>query len=389
MIENKDKKLCCGCNACVQKCPQKCIEMKEDGEGFIYPHVNKNECANCNICNKVCPINNSIFQVSHREAYAAYSIDDELRNKSSSGGIFSLCAENVLNNQGVVFGAAFDEKFTVHHISIKSVNDLNLLQGSKYLQSRIENTYKEAEDILKKGIAVLYSGTACQIAGLKRYLKKDYDNLFTIDVLCHGVPSPKVWKKYIEEQEKSYKSNIKSIFFRSKKFGWKTYAVELKFNNSTAYENIFSKDAFMKIFLKNICLRPSCYDCKFKTLNRPSDLTIGDCWGIDNYMPEMDDDKGTSVLLIHSDKGKELFDRIKSKIIFKEGEIDKFKPQYLCEDLFGNASIFEKGLSIVWMDNEDFNKVRIMSSARINVKKIKGEATDRMWRFTNLDADQQ
>lgn len=193
------------------------------------------------------------------------------------------------NEGGVVFGAAFDDDFLVHHIAIESIEDLKLLQGSKYLQSKIQNKYKEAQDFLNKGRKVLFSGTACQIAGLKSFLRKEYDNLFAIDVLCHGVPSQKAWQKYLEDKEKKYDSSLNKIEFRNKATGWKEYSVKIAFSNSKTYTEIFPVDDYMKLFLCNICLRPSCYDCKFKSLNRPSDITLGDCWGVESYMPDMDD----------------------------------------------------------------------------------------------------
>lgn len=293
MIQINDKKDCCGCGACMLSCPSECISLKEDKEGFLYPHVNAELCINCGACERSCPVLNcELSEGVLPDAYVAYADDDVLRENSSSGGMFSLFAENILNSGGVVFGAAFDSDFTVHHIVVESVDELSKLRGSKYLQSRTENAFKEAEDYLKSGRKVLYTGTACQIAGLKRYLKRDYTNLYTVDVLCHGVPSPKVWKKYLEEQEKTHGAAVRRTFFRNKKYGWKTYAVSLDFSNETVYERIFKEDSFMKLFLGNICLRPSCHDCKFKGLSRPSDITIGDCWGIEKIMSDMDDDKG-------------------------------------------------------------------------------------------------
>ncbi|QHQ59955.1 4Fe-4S dicluster domain-containing protein [Anaerocolumna sedimenticola] len=326
MISISDKKYCSGCNACVQKCPKHCIKMVEDEEGFLYPSVNKNECVDCGFCEKVCPVINAKEDKQKVAAYAAYANDDDIRMKSSSGGLFTLFADQILKDNGVVFGAAFDIDFMVHHVAIESVEELSRLQGSKYLQSRIENTYQQAEQYLKSGRKVLFTGTACQIAGLKQYLGKEYDLLYTVDVLCHGVPSPKVWKRYLNYQEKYHGGAVTRTIFRQKEFGWKSYALKLQFSNSSAYEQIFQKDLFMQMFLSNICLRPSCHACKFKSLDRPSDITIGDSWGIGQYMPDMDDDKGTSVVLIHSEKGQKLFDLCESEMLFKEAEVDKILP---------------------------------------------------------------
>ncbi|NGU73150.1 4Fe-4S dicluster domain-containing protein [Clostridium perfringens] len=326
MIEVRDKKDCCGCAACKQICPKKCIEMKYDEEGFEYPVVNILSCIDCGLCESVCPIKSFDKKSESVESYVAYSKDLKTRVKSSSGAIFSLCAEYVLKNNGIVFGAIFDSEFMVHHVYIDSIENLKYLQGSKYLQSRIENTYQETERFLKEGKEVLYSGTACQIAGLKKYLKKEYSNLYTIDVLCHGVPSPKVWKKYLDEEVKKSNNNISKVFFRNKTTGWKQYSVYFEYTDGTQIMESNIKNDYMRLFLKDICLRPSCYDCKFKSLDRPSDITLGDSWGIENIMPEMDDDKGTSVILIHSKNGKKMFEKINKNMIFKSGDVDSILP---------------------------------------------------------------
>lgn len=327
MLEIIKKEQCCGCAACVQICPKKCIKMKEDSEGFLYPEVDQSACVDCGRCESVCPIQNAkICGDKVQKTYVAYANDEAMRLASSSGGIFTLVAEQVLKNGGMVFGAAFDDSFMVHHIGVENSEDLERLRGSKYLQSRIENTYIETKEALKSGKIILYTGTACQIAGLHHFLKRDYENLYTVDVLCHGVPSPKLWDKYLKEQSKLNGGALKQTSFRQKTFGWKDFSMELQFSNSKIYEKIFKEDAFMKLFLRNICLRPSCHDCKFKKLERLSDLSIGDCWGIQNYMPNMDDDKGTSVVLIHSEKGAKLFDAIADRMIFCEAETERALP---------------------------------------------------------------
>ena len=328
MIHINEKKDCCGCGACVSACPKGCISMKEDAEGFLYPYIVMEDCIACGLCERVCPVLNQRYveDIVIPDTYAAYAKSDSLREKSSSGGLFSLIAENVLQKGGVVFGAAFDSDFSVKHIAVDNQEELGKIRGSKYLQSRTEYTFVEAKKILDDGRLVLYTGTACQIAGLKRYLKKEYENLYTIDVLCHGVPSPKFWKKYLAEREHEYQGVVQQMFFRQKTFGWKTYSVSLKFSNSTEYRKIFKEDSFMKLFLANICLRPSCHACEFKELSRPSDITLGDCWGIDKYMPEMDDDKGTSVVLLHSEKGKKIFEELLDKMIVKKGDVERLLP---------------------------------------------------------------
>lgn len=326
MIDIIKKKDCCGCSACYEICPKKCIEFEVDEEGFLYPKINKNICINCGMCNKVCPLINDKYENKHEcKAYVAYVNSDHIRLKSSSGGLFTVFSNYILKNKGIVIGAAFDEDFSVKHIAIENKDDLYKLQGSKYLQSRMENMYSITQSYLNEGRLVLFTGTACQVAGLKNFLRKDYNNLFTIDVLCHGVPSPKVWEKYLNEKYKEYKSKLYSIFFREKKFGWKNYALSLHFRNGN-YLMKHDDDSFFKLFLSEICLRPSCYDCHYKEFPRPSDLTMGDAWGIENHMPEMDDDKGTSVLITNSEKGNKLLSIIMDQLIIKEAQLDVVLP---------------------------------------------------------------
>lgn len=326
MLQINEKKECCGCSACQQICPKECITMNEDTEGFYYPVVDEKKCVNCNLCEKVCPIKKEEKRDQKLWAYATYSKETKIRLQSSSGGMFSLIAEYVLKNKGIVFGVVFNSEQTVNHVSIERLEDLDKLRGSKYIQSQIKETYKEAKSYLEKGKLVLFTGTACQIAGLKGFLRKEYENLVTIDVLCHGVPSKRVWKKYIENQENLNNGHLKNVFFRNKDNGWKQYEVCADFDNGREYRKMHGQDIFMRLFLSEICLRPSCHDCHFKSLDRPSDFTLGDSWGIENYMPEMDDDKGTSVVLLHSEKAKEIFEKLKDKMIFKEAEVDKILP---------------------------------------------------------------
>lgn len=297
--------------------------MNEDTEGFYYPVVDEKKCVNCNLCEKVCPIKKEEKRDQKLWAYATYSKETKIRLQSSSGGMFSLIAEYVLKNKGIVFGVVFNSEQTVNHVSIERLEDLDKLRGSKYIQSQIKETYKEAKSYLEKGKLVLFTGTACQIAGLKGFLRKEYENLVTIDVLCHGVPSKRVWKKYIENQENLNNGHLKNVFFRNKDNGWKQYEVCADFDNGREYRKMHGQDIFMRLFLSEICLRPSCH---FKSLDRPSDFTLGDSWGIENYMPEIDDDKGTSVVLLHSEKAKEIFEKLKDKMIFKEVEVDKILP---------------------------------------------------------------
>ena len=322
----KSKSECCGCSACEQICPVGCIKMQEDEEGFLYPKIDETKCIHCKKCEKVCPIRYPNKKNKETKTYVAYAKDEEIRKKSSSGGIFSLLAKSVLLQNGVVFGAAFDAQFQVHHIGVTKIEELEKLRGSKYLQSRVEHTFCEAENYLKEGKLVLYSGTACQIEGLQKYLGKSYENLLTMDVLCHGVPSPKIWKLYLKQLKTKYDSKIEKVHFRNKKDGWKKYLILIRFENAKKHLIYFKKDKFMKMFLSNINLRPSCHNCQFKAIPRSSDITLGDCWGIEDYMPEMDDDGGTSVILVHTVKGEEQLKKMKESMVYREAELDKALP---------------------------------------------------------------
>lgn len=322
MVETVNDK-CTGCHACYSVCPVKCIAMNSDNHGFLYPEIDRTQCINCNLCEEVCPIiikqEKTAFEPT---SYAAYSKNENIRLNSSSGGVFSLIAENIINNNGVVFGARFDKKFNVVHDYIDAIPDLEKIRGSKYVQSCIGDSFKQAKIFLDEGRTVLFSGTPCQIGGLRAYLKKDYSNLICQDIICHGVPSPLVWQKYLQYRENSAGASTRRTFFRHKKNGWKTYSVRLEFTNCTEYEQILSKDLFMRGFLANLFLRNSCYNCSFKSISRQADITLADFWGIWRMIPEMFDDKGTSLVVIHSKKGQFIFDNIKDNLVYQLTDID-------------------------------------------------------------------
>lgn len=325
MIKIEDKSRCNGCYACYSICPQHCIEMKEDNEGFLYPMINQEKCTNCNKCENVCPIlNNKTEKISDIPiGYAAYNKDETIRLKSSSGGIFSAFAQWILNQEGIVIGAAMTENCkSVHHITVDKIQDLEVLRGSKYIQSSIEDTYIKTKHELESGRKVLFTGTPCQVGGLLSYLGKDYENLYTQDLICHGVPSPLVWRKYAEMRETQYLAKLRQIYFRHKKNGWKKFSLSLKFSNGRIYCKSLDQDLFLRGFLQNLYLRPSCYNCVYKTINRQSDITLADFWGINQLHPEMDDDKGISFIWAHTEKGKQLIKSINDLIIMLEVPIE-------------------------------------------------------------------
>lgn len=319
MILMEDKMNCCGCTACYNGCPKKCIEMKEDNEGFKYPVIDKNKCTNCGICNQMCSINDKKENEQKPEVVAAWSKEEENRKSSSSGGCFSEFAKYILQNNGIVYGAKYDENFNVIHSSADTLEELEKLKRSKYAQSDIGKTYQETKQHLENNKSVLFTGTPCQISGLYKFLGKNYENLFTCDFICHGVPSAKLYRKYTDYINKKYNSKIKEINFRNKISGWKEYSVNIELENNKRYREKASKDMYIKAFLIDINSRPSCYNCKFRGIPRIADITLGDFWGINKICPEIDDDKGISVLLINNTKGEKLIEKCKDRLVIKEG----------------------------------------------------------------------
>lgn len=316
MITITDKSQCCGCNSCAQACPKQCISMHEDSEGFLYPHVDTSLCIECGKCEKVCPVINQAEPHRPIKVYAAINPNEEIRRQSSSGGIFTLLAEQTIKEGGVVFGARFDESWQVIHDYTESIEGLAPFRGSKYVQSRIGDTYKQAEAFLKQGRKVLFTGTPCQIAGLKRYLHKEYENLLAVDFVCHGVPSPLIWQKYLAEVSQSHStSSITSISFREKSKSWKRYHVKVCYNNGECFSQPSYDNLFMRGFLADIYLRPSCYTCPAKSGKSDADITLGDYWGIEHVRPAIDDDKGIGLVLVNTAKGEQCFDKEKVNLI--------------------------------------------------------------------------
>lgn len=326
------KEKCTGCTACVNICSKACVEMKLDKNMFFYPIVNNERCVQCGLCENTCPIIAPLEIMEYEvKAYAAYSKDKIMRDSSSSGGVFTEVAKRVLGNGGVVFGAAYNDSFEITHICVKCKAELDRIRGAKYAESNLDGVFVDIKKRLDMGQEVLFSGTPCQVAGLKSFLKKDYDNLFCVDFVCHGVPSPMAWKAYVQYRARQDNNGKlpKAINLRSKNTGWSNY----QYSNVFEYENgkqhsILSSDSlFMKLFVGNYISRPSCENCKFKGYNRVSDITLGDFWGIWDIDPEMDDNKGTSVVLIQSEKGQALWDEISDKIKFKEVSLEQASQQ--------------------------------------------------------------
>ena len=301
MIDITDKKNCCGCHACAAICAKHCITMQaDDEEGFLYPVVDKEVCIDCGLCEKVCPVLNQDEPCKPLKVYVAKNKDEDIRLQSSSGGIFTLLAEKVIGEGGVVFGARFDENWDVVHSWTDSIEGIAAFRGSKYVQSEIGDAYREAKDFLKEGRKVLFSGTPCQIAGLKKYLRKEYENLLTIDVVCHGVPSPKVWREYLRGLNNS-QYPISYVNLRSKNRGWSKYSYMIKANDCVLYDDFAYKSPFLQGFSLNLTLRPSCYNCPAKAGRSKADVTLADCWGIQKLENIENDNKGYSSVLLWGD----------------------------------------------------------------------------------------
>lgn len=340
MIEILRKEDCVGCNACVQRCPKSCISMHEDEQGFMYPKVDLGLCINCHLCEKVCPVTNQAEPQKPLQTYAAKNRDAEVKRNSSSGGIFYALAETIISEGGVVFGAKFNDDWEVVHAYAETLEGIKAFQGSKYVQSRIGETFTQAEQFLKAGRRVMFTGTPCQIAGLKHFLRKDYGSqLLTVDVVCHGVPSPLVWREYLKYitrpkgasagKNTDFESTLKDIeirdisriSFRDKRISWEKYGFsvhtvarqgdrnsDFQSTKSQSEEQellfeILDKNLFMQGFLKDLYLRPSCYECPAKCGKSQSDITLADFWGISAMQPQDYDSTGVSLVLANTTAG--------------------------------------------------------------------------------------
>ena len=329
----KNKKDCC---ACLNICPKQAIQMQEDENGFLYPVIDNDKCIKCGLCIKTCALQNSKLTNVPLKTYAAQSNNTDLK-KSASGGIFASLAINVLKAGGVIYGAALENingKLICRHIAVNSVTDLEKLQGSKYIQSNIRNIYQDVKKNLLENKTVLFSGTPCQVDGLRAYLSLKYKNLYCIDIVCHGVPSNKMFQDYIETLEKKYNDKIIDFKFRDKTKGWGLTAKGYTAKGYTAkgYTAIIHANvsSFYYYFLKSYIYRDSCYSCKYACKNRCGDITIGDYWGIENAHPEvlknnsvLDYRNGVSCLIVNTEQGKKLIEKYRDNLRLIESDFEK------------------------------------------------------------------
>ena len=309
MIEINDEYQCCGCTACANICPKNCITMAPDEEGFLYPEVDRDLCINCGLCEKVCPVINAPKNMHGEvESYVVRAKDDEVLSGSTSGGFFTPVAEYVLSENGVVCAATFDKDWNVVHEFITSREaDISKYRGSKYVQSNLGSCFSRIKEYLVSNRLVLFVGTPCQAAGLKNYLQKEYENLITIDLVCHGASSPKLWSKYVAFQSNQFHSTIRNISFRNKTYGYHSGTMKIEFDNGEVYYGSARVDYMLKSFFSEISSRPICYKCPFKGIKRCSDFTIYDCWHFSDLAKgEKDDDKGYTNVIVQSKKGADI-----------------------------------------------------------------------------------
>lgn len=319
-IQCLSKEKCTGCASCINRCPLDCITMQSDEEGFLFPVIDESRCTRCGECKAICPVLRPPEKpdVEHiPDCYAAWSKDAEIRFHSTSGGVFTHLARAVLGRGGFVAGARYRADHLVEHTLISSETELEVLRQSKYVQSEIGLVYREIRARLEQGKQVLFTGTPCQCAGLRAFLGREYDSLFLCDFICRGVNSPKVYLAYLHELEKRYGTPVKQVWFKNKTYGWNRFCTKIVFEDGQEYLADRDTDPFMLGYIKSklsCYMRPSCYQCRFKGINRPVDITLGDFWGIQVYTDINDADLGVSAVLLHTPKGKKIFKDISHEL---------------------------------------------------------------------------
>lgn len=322
MIKADDKTKCSGCMACYNICPQKCISMIEDEEGFLYPKVDVDACVNCGLCDRTCPLNeknNKKYGVVQSEI--VQNKDLEVLRQSTSGGAFTPIAQYILQRNGVVFGVEMDEDSNfVKHIKVEKEESLIRFRNSKYVQSYVGNSFDDAKQELQKGRLVCFSGTPCQIQGLKNYLHKEYENLITVDVVCRGVPSPGVWKKYTDYLKR--KGKLSSVRFRDKSLGYQYSTMEVVYKDGKIERNGIESDQWLRMFFSGMILRPSCPVCNFRSVERCSDFTIWDCFNVSDLTKDLDETKGATRMLIHTKRGQEIFNEIRDRFYVVDADVN-------------------------------------------------------------------
>lgn len=350
-----EKNRCSGCTACMAACPSGAIQMRQDAEGFLYPHICENKCTHCGRCESVCSAvqRQADMEPSQQQVFACYARDEQIRRTSTSGGAFPIIARNILSDGGCVFGAACGDNMLIEHIKITDPRELVKIQGSKYVQSNLGNTLSQVKKELQTGKPVLFSGTPCQVNGLLSYLNRPFSNLLTCDVVCHGVPSPLVWHDYVAWQELHHQGKCTAVNFRSKRSGWHFYSMEMKFHNGKTYHKTKACDPFARGFLRNLFLRPSCYHCVFANTQRRSDITFADYWGFDELEGEIKhDEKGISQVILNTTKGIKRFDRVRDRMAYEARSMEDARSKNAC---LREPSAVPPNRSTFWADYQQLD----------------------------------
>ena len=304
----QEKQSCCGCGACADVCPAKAIQMFPDREGFRYPSLNQAACARCGRCEAVCPLKAENTPPRENLFFGARS--ERLRPGSSSGGMFMVLAEYVLQRGGAVFGAAFDENMEVIHREAQKPAELEGLRRTKYVQSRLDGVYTRIQSLLREGQWVLFCGTPCQAHALKRFLGRSYPTLLLADLICYGVPSPGIWRGYVELLERRHGGKLTAFSFRDKR-AWNNGHTRAYTTGGQEYAASLDEDLFCRMFFANLSIRPSCHACRYCTPDRESDFTLGDLWGLENVRPDWDDGMGTSLVILHTNRAREVWEQVR------------------------------------------------------------------------------
>jgi Coenzyme F420-reducing hydrogenase, beta subunit len=350
------KENCSGCTACANICSKNAIKMKMDEKGFLYPDIDNNKCINCKMCINICPFNTlhiDSTQSINTTVYASKHVNSNVVNNSSSGGAFTAISDYILDKKGIVYGAAYDEKFDVCHIRSTNKLERNRIRNSKYVQSSLNDTFFKVKQDLINDKYVLFTGTPCQVAGLKTYLNDVYEKLICVDFACHGTPSPLVWRDYREQMETKYKDKIQNINFRSKIKGWNLFSLEIVFKNHI-YIKDRNHDPYFILFLSDYILRPACYNCPYTNTKRVSDITIADFWGIETYKSQFRDNMGTSLIMLNTRMGMVIFNGIKENLLYEKSSIKEGM-----QKAFKMPSRYDKKVDVFWKDY--FNKGAILA----------------------------
>ena len=329
MGKNKKKEKCCGCGACAEKCPKRAIQMHQDRDGFEYPQIDKSLCNGCGICREICLLKNDETVRNQNFYFGAQAKDEQFRYSSSSGGLFSVLARYVLRKGGIVYGAGYDGNMNVRHRGVDNQEQLEQIRKTKYVQSNMKGIYRSIEDNLDKNRWVLFCGTPCQTQALLSFLNKKYTRLIVVDLVCYGVSSPGGWRRYVKYLEHKHRGKMTDFTFRDKRNADNGHMRSFKIDKKEYVDSIY-KDIYCRLYFGNYTVRPSCYQCQFCTVNRESDFTIGDFWGIERVRPDLDDGMGTSLVIAHSEKALRMWDVVKEELNWFECEKeDLLQPRLL------------------------------------------------------------